>query len=127
MVQTNRRHAAPERSTLIGMPTYYSVDFPAAGFGPAEINRVTLLGYRVEVRPVLVGYIYTFGDGTTFGPTLSPGPISGWRYPAPLHPDRDDAPSVTVRYTGEFRIGTEPWPGSRNRGRLRPRGVDRGA
>ena len=100
----------PNGQTLIGMPTYYSVDFPAAGFGPAEINRVTLLGYRVEVRPVLVGYIYTFGDGTTFGPTLSPGgpyPDGDIRHPytrtGTMHP------SVTVRYTGEFRIGTEPW------------------
>jgi hypothetical protein len=100
----------PNGQTLIGMPTYYSVDFPAAGFGPGEINRVTLLGYRVEVRPVLVGYIYTFGDGTSFGPTLSPGgpyPNGDIRHPytktGTMHP------TVTVRYTGEFRIGTEPW------------------
>lgn len=108
----------PNGQTLIGMPTFYRVAFPAAGYEPGEVRAVTLLGYRFEVRPVLVGFTYHFGDGASFGPTLSAGGV---------YPDGDirhaytmtgtKTPTVTVRYTGEFRIGTGVWapiPGAVN-------------
>lgn len=108
----------PNGQTLIGMPTFYRVVFPTAGYGPGEIHAVTLLGYRFEIRPVLVGYTYHFGDGTSFGPTTSAGGV---------YPDGDiqhaytttgtKTPTVTVRYTGEFRIGNGVWapiPGAVN-------------
>ncbi len=108
----------PNGQTLIGMPTFYRVVFPAAGYSPGEIHAVTLLGYRFEIRPVLVGYTYHFGDGASFGPTTSAGGV---------YPDGDiqhaytttgtKTPTVTVRYTGEFRIGTGVWapiPGAVN-------------
>ena len=108
----------PNGQTLIGMPTFYRVAFPAAGYEPGEVRAVTLLGYRFEVRPVLVGYTYHFGDGASFGPTLSAGGV----YPDgdiqhPYTTTGTKTPTVTVRYTGEFRIGTGVWapiPGAVN-------------
>jgi hypothetical protein len=95
---------------LVGVPAFFEVGFPAVGFGPGEVHVVTLLGYRIEIRPVLVGYVYRFGDGASFGPTVSPGGV---------FPDGDIQhvysvtgrvrPSVTVRYGGQFRLGGSAW------------------
>lgn len=97
-------------TVLIGMPTYYQARFPAAGYGPHEVNTVNLLGYPVQIRPKLVGYTYTFGDGTTFGPTTSPGGT----YPTgdithTYTTPGTATPRITVTYSGEFRLTGEPW------------------
>ncbi|MEO6143595.1 MAG: hypothetical protein ABIP19_06400, partial [Dermatophilaceae bacterium] len=59
--------------TLVTLPTYFAVTWPAAGFQPGEADTVTLLGQPVRIRPTLDHYSYVFGDGTTFGPTDSAG------------------------------------------------------
>ena len=67
-------HIQPEGNvTLVTLPTYFGVTWPAAGFQPGEADTVTLLGRQVQIRPTLESYSYVFGDGTTLGPTASPG------------------------------------------------------
>ena len=67
-------HIQPEGNlTLVTLPTYFSVTWPAAGFQPGEADALTLLGHQVQIRPTLESYSYVFGDGTAMGPTASPG------------------------------------------------------
>ena len=61
--------------TLVNLPTYFEVQFPAAGFGPDEVDTpdpARLLGYHIEVRPRLKSITYHLGT-TTIGPTTSLG------------------------------------------------------
>ncbi len=91
-------HIQPEGNlTLVNLPTYFEVKWPAAGFQPGEIDTPTLLDRRVEIRPVARGYNYFFGDETGFGPTLSPGGI---------YPTGD----ITHVYTQALRL-PDPNPG----------------
>ena len=69
-------HIQPEGNvTLVTLPTYFEVTWPATGFQPGEIDTTTMLGYQARIRPTVSGYTYVFGDDTSFGPTPSPGGI----------------------------------------------------
>ena len=59
--------------TLVTLPVFFEVVWPAAGYQPQEVDAVTLLGYAVRIRPTLEHFSYVFGDGTSFGPTESTG------------------------------------------------------
>lgn len=98
--------------TLVNLPTYFEVKFPEAGFGPEEIDTPDpsrLLGYRIEVRPVLRSVTFHLGE-TTIGPTESlggPHPTGDVRatYSRPgQHQVRAD-----ITYTGQFRVGGGEW------------------
>ncbi|HET7474959.1 MAG TPA: hypothetical protein VFJ97_02925, partial [Dermatophilaceae bacterium] len=104
-------HLQPEGNiTLVTLPAYVEVRWPAKGFQPGETNTVTLLGYRVRIRPTLEHYLYHFGDGQTAGPTRDPG--GPWPdghvihpYPQPgTYPTR-----VDVTYGGQFSLDNGPW------------------
>ena len=98
--------------TLVNLPTYFEVKFPAAGFGPDEVDTpdpARLLGYHVEVRPRLKSITYHLGT-MTIGPTTSlggPHPTGDIRatYAQPgSHEVRAD-----IVYTGQFRVGGSQW------------------
>ena len=98
--------------TLVNLPTYFEVKFPAAGFGPDEVDTpdpARLLGYHIEVRPRLKSITYHLGT-TTIGPTTSlggPHPTGDIRatYAQPgTHQVRAD-----IVYTGQFRVGGSQW------------------
>ena len=98
--------------TLVNLPTYFEVQFPDDGFGPGEVDTPDpsrLLGYRIEVRPVLKSVTYHLGTQTV-GPTTSlggPHPTGDIRatYTQPgQHEVRAD-----VVYTGQFRVGGSQW------------------
>ena len=98
--------------TLVNLPTYFEVKFPAAGFGPDEVDTpdpARLLGYHIEVRPRLKSITYHLGT-TTIGPTTSlggPHPTGDIRatYAQPgTHEVRAD-----IVYTGQFRVGGSQW------------------
>ena len=98
--------------TLVNLPTFFEVKFPDDGFGPDEVDTpdpARLLGYRVEVRPVLKSVTYHLGE-TTVGPTTSlggPHPTGDVRatYTRPgEHQVRAD-----IVYTGQFRVGGSGW------------------
>ncbi|WP_353356632.1 hypothetical protein [Intrasporangium sp. DVR] len=100
-------------TTLVNLATYFRVEWVEAGFEPGEIDSVDparMYGYRVQIRPRLLGYRYAFGDGDTFGPTDSPGGV----YPhgdvrhTYTRPGRYTA-SVAVTLGAQFRINGGPW------------------
>jgi hypothetical protein len=104
-------HIQPEGNlTLVTLPTYFAVTWPAAGYQPGEADTLTMLGHQVQIRPTLQSYTYVFGDGTTIGPTTSPGgPYPGGdithTYPkAGLYDTRID-----VTFGGEFTLDGGPW------------------
>ena len=104
-------HIQPEGNlTLVTLATYFEVTWPTAGFQPQEVDTTTLLGYQVRIRPTLGHYVYVFGDGTSLGPSASPGGTypSGdvtHAYPkAGVYPTRID-----ITYGGEFSVNGAAW------------------
>jgi hypothetical protein len=100
----------PEGPTLVNVETIFYTDAAEQTFD------ITLLGQPVAVTATPVEYTWHTGDGTTLGPTTSPG--------AP-YPDHDVAhiyldsepyqASVDVTYGGEFSVDggpTIPIPGT---------------
>jgi hypothetical protein len=100
-------------TTLVNLKTFYEVGWSAKGFEPGEVDLVdpaTMFGYRVEIRPKLVGYVYRFGDGSSEGPTTSPGGV---------YPDGDIVHTyrrpgtyttrVDVTFGADFRINGGSW------------------
>jgi hypothetical protein len=103
----------PNNLTLVTVPVFYQVQWATEGISPGEVVSVDparMLGYHVDIRPVLVGYTYHFGDGTSFGPTPDPGgtyPNGGITHPyakAGVYAVRIDA-----TLGAEFRIEGGPW------------------
>lgn len=103
----------PNNLTLITVPVFYQVQWATEGISPGEvvaIDPARMLGYRVDLRPVLVGYTYQFGDGSSFGPTPDPGgtyPNGGIAHPyakAGTYPVRIDA-----TLSAEFRLDGGAW------------------
>ena len=98
--------------TLVNLPTYFEVVFPAAGFGPDEVDTpdpTSLLGYRIEVRPRLKSVTYHLGE-STIGPTTSlGGPHPTGDVTATYsHPGQHEVRADVV-YTGQFRVGGSEW------------------
>lgn len=104
-------HIQPEGNvTLVNLPTYYQVRWPAQGVEPAEVATVRLLGRSVRIRPLSRSFTYRFGDGHSAGPTTDPGgpyPDGGIRHTY-LRPARV-AVSVHAAYGGEFSVDGGPW------------------
>ena len=104
-------HIQPEGNiTLVTLPTYFAVTWPQAGFQPGEVDTVTLLGHRVQIRPTLQSYTYLFGDGTSVGPTSS----AGGPYPSGdithAYPKAGVYHTgIDVTYGGEFTIDGGAW------------------
>jgi hypothetical protein len=104
-------HVQPEGNlTLVTLPTYFEVIWPAAGFEPGEVDTVSLLGSQVRIRPTVHGYTYVFGDGATTGPTRSPGgpyPDGEITHVYPKAGVYDTR--IEITYGGQFSIGGGPW------------------
>jgi hypothetical protein len=67
-------HIQPEGNiTLVTLPTFFEVTWPAAGFRPGQIDTVTLMGRQVRIRPTGEAFTYVFGDETSSSPTSSTG------------------------------------------------------
>jgi hypothetical protein len=104
-------HIQPEGNvTLVTLPTFFEVKWPAAGFQPGEIDTVTLMGKQVRIRPTSEGYTYVFGDGASSGPTFSTGGV---------YPNGDITHTypkagvynaqIDITYGGEFSVGGGEW------------------
>jgi hypothetical protein len=98
--------------TLVNLPTYFQVRFPAAGFGPDEVDTpdpARLLGYHVEVRPRLKSVTYHLGERTV-GPTEDlGGPYPDGRIRATYQQPGTVLVRVDIVYTGQFRVGGSEW------------------
>lgn len=98
--------------TLVNLPTFFQVRFPAAGVGPGEVDRpdpARLLGYEVQVRPRLKEVTYHVGE-RAIGPTVD----LGGPYPTGTVVHAYARPGehrvwVDVVYTGQFRVGGSGW------------------
>ncbi len=80
------------------------------GYQPGEIDTITLLGTPVRIRPTAQSYTYHFGDGTTLGPSTSPGGT----YPdgdiTHTYPKRGVYPTrIDITYGGEFSVRGGTW------------------
>jgi hypothetical protein len=99
--------------TLVGLDTYYKVNWTAEGFQPGEVDAIDparMNGYRVDIRVKLVSFTWLFGDGQTFGPTTAEGGV----YPSGSITHRylrsgSYSASVNTTFGGEFRIDGGDW------------------
>jgi hypothetical protein len=99
--------------TLVGLDTFYRVEWSAEGFEPGEVEAIDpgrMLGYQVDIRPKLVGLTYKFGDGSEFGPT----PSLGGRYPDGSIRHQYEATGavavgVSVTWGADYRIDGSEW------------------
>ena len=97
-------------ATLVTLPVYFQLRYPAAGFQPNEINTVTLLGHQVRIKPTFKHNVFTFGDGSTSGTTQSGGGT---------YPDGDIkhaydkrgryTTSVATTYGGQYSVDGGGW------------------
>ena len=99
--------------TLVGLDTYYRVNWTVEGFQPQEVDAIDparMNGFHVDVRVKLDHFQYVFGDGDLFGPTTSEGgvyPTGEITHPylkAGAYPAR-----VNTTFAGEFRIDGGGW------------------
>jgi hypothetical protein len=99
--------------TLVTLPTYFELAWPQAGFQPGEVDRpdpARVLGFDVEIRPLLESVVYVYGDGSTSGPTTS----GGGPYPrGDIRKAYDEPGTFPVRadvtYRGQFRVDGGEW------------------
>ena len=99
--------------TLVTLPTYFELAWPQAGFQPGEVDRPDpgrMLGFDVQIRPLLESVEYVYGDGTTSGPTTS----RGGPYPSgDIRKAYDRSGTFPVRadvtYRGQFRVDGGEW------------------
>jgi hypothetical protein len=99
--------------TLVGLDTFYKVNWSAQGFQPNEVEVIdpaTMLGFQVEIRPRLDHFTYVFGDGQDFGPTTNEGGV----YPSGgithQYAKAGDYPArVDTTFGAEFRINGGAW------------------
>lgn len=96
--------------TLVNLPTYYRVQWPAEGVEPAEVATVQLLGRSVRIRPLGRSFVYDFGDGERAGPTEDAGgtyPDGGVRHT--YGQPGTSGVSVEATYGGEFSVDGGAW------------------
>lgn len=99
-----------DNRALVNLPVYFALEWPEEGFEPGEVDTTTIVGHEVRIRPVFQDATYSFGDGTSEGPTASMGGS---------YPDGDITheyassgevgPSITVTYGGEVSVDGGGW------------------
>ncbi|MGL4178648.1 MAG: hypothetical protein ACRCSN_21535 [Dermatophilaceae bacterium] len=99
--------------TLVNLPTYFQTIFPTTGYGPDEVDTVTLLGQQVQIRPIVKDVTYHLG-ATTTGPVIGPTTSLGGPYPdgdviATYPAPGTQQVRADVTYTGQFRVGATDW------------------
>lgn len=104
-------HVQPEGNvTLVNLPTFYQVRWPASGFEPGEVARVELLSRTVRLRPRVVSYTYRFGDGTSLGPTGDAGgPYPTGRVRHSYERTGEVPVSIEATYTGDYQLDGGAW------------------
>ena len=106
-------HVQPEGNvTLVNLPTYFEVRWPAQGVQPREIATVQLLGRSVRIRPLGKSFVYRFGDGELLGPTSDAGgPYPEGRIRHTYTRPAKAVVSVVATYGAEFSVDEGPWQG----------------
>lgn len=96
--------------TLVNLATYFEATWPEAGVGPDETDVSDLMGYRLEIQPVVRSFTYVYGDGDSSEPTES----MGGPYPdGDIRHTYEQKGSMSTRvdtvYGGRFRFGQGQW------------------
>ncbi|WP_151524222.1 hypothetical protein [Serinicoccus kebangsaanensis] len=100
----------PEGRTLVNLPVYFELAWPADGFEPQEVDTTTLIGHEVRIRPTLIGATYVTGDGASIGPTDSlGGPYPEGDITHEYTDAADVAPYISVEYGGEVSVNGGDW------------------
>ncbi|MDO5741226.1 MAG: hypothetical protein Q4P07_13870 [Ornithinimicrobium sp.] len=100
----------PGGKTLVNLPVYFELAWPAAGFEPQEVDTTTIVGHQVRIRPTLVGITYLTGDGATIGPTTSMGgPYPDGDINHEYTTRAQVNPSISVEYGGEVSVNGGGW------------------
>lgn len=100
----------PDNRTLVNLPVYYQLLWPEQGFEPQEIDTTDLAGFSVRIRPTLQDIIYTFGDGSSEGPTTSlGGPYPTGDITHTYLSKGSVNPSISVTYGGEVSVDGGAW------------------
>ncbi|GAB3580291.1 hypothetical protein [Calidifontibacter terrae] len=91
--------------TLVTLPTYFALGYPAVGFEPGEVRAVTMLGHQVRIKPTFKSNAFSFGDGAGSGATPSAGGV----YPTGdiTHAYKKAGSysvSVSTTYGGQFSV-----------------------
>lgn len=80
---------------------------------PDTTLTTTLLGHDVEIELTPLKYAWSFGDGTSYGPTANPGrPTGPGQEPSLWH--RFATPggrsvTVTTTYSARYQVAGQPW------------------
>lgn len=96
--------------TLVTLPVYFKIRWPAAGYRPDQVRSVSMLGHTVAIKPTFKANTFAFGDGSISGRTTSFGgvyPDGDIRHPY----DKRGTYRVhaTTTYGGEFSLDGGPW------------------
>jgi hypothetical protein len=99
--------------TLVTLPTYFELTWPREGFSPGEVDHpdpARLLGFRVEIRPLLRDVTYVYGDGQSEGPTIrTGGPFPDGNITHAYERGGDVLVRADVTYAGQFRVAGGAW------------------
>lgn len=99
--------------TLVNLPTYFELGWTPGGFEPGHVDHpapARLLGYRVEIRPLLREVTYLYGDGRVEGPTSrTGGPFPNGDVRHSYRTAGDVIVRADVTYGGQFRVVGGPW------------------
>lgn len=99
--------------TLVNLATYFELTWPSEGFAPGEVDHpdpARLLGFRIEIRPLLRDVTYVFGDGQTMGPTTrTGGPFPDGDVTHTYGRSGDLLVRADVTYVGQFRVADGAW------------------
>ncbi|WP_156996564.1 hypothetical protein [Knoellia aerolata] len=97
-------------TTLVNLPTYYELRWPARGFEPGEPDSTTLVGRRVDIEPVFVSATYIFGDGEALGPVKTLGGPHPTGDVIHTYRSKMVAPvQINATYSGRFRVDGGAW------------------
>ncbi len=100
----------PDNRTLVNLPVYYQLAWPEEGFEPQEIDTTDLAGFSVRIRPTLQDVTYSFGDGSSEGPTTSlGGPYPTGDITHTYLSKGSVNPSISVTYGGEVSVDGDDW------------------
>ncbi|PRY53408.1 hypothetical protein BCF74_12827 [Knoellia remsis] len=96
--------------TLVNLATYFEATWPEAGVGPDETDVSDLMGYRLEIQPVVRSFTYVYGDGDSSEPTESMGgPYPDGDIRHTYEQKGSMATRVDTVYGGRFRFGQGQW------------------
>jgi hypothetical protein len=103
----------PGGKTLVTLPNFFQVSWPDRGVLPGELDTLSAadwFGMNITLKPELNSITYSFGDGSTVGPTLN----LGGPYPSgDITKTFDEAGEFQVSadavYTGWVSIDGSEW------------------